>query len=132
MLAFLGEAELDWAGFFTFSREAGTYAAGLDRQIAPELALERMRECSELQDFVTARRRRRLVGSTVSVLVDRPGVGRSFREAPEIDGIVRVPEHLAVGGFVDVVVTAAEGPDLIGDRPTLDMGRLSPVTMVVS
>ncbi|MFZ0172303.1 MAG: MiaB/RimO family radical SAM methylthiotransferase [Acidimicrobiales bacterium] len=132
LLAFLGEAELDWAGFFTFSREAGTYAAGLDRQIAPELALERMRECSELQDFVTARRRRRLVGSTVSVLVDRPGVGRSFREAPEIDGIVRVPEHLAVGGFVDVVVTAAEGPDLIGDRPTLDMGRLSPVTMVVS
>ena len=112
LLAFLGEAELDWAGFFTFSSEAGTHAAGLDRQVPLELALERLRECSELQDFVTARRRRQLVGSTTSVLIDRPGIGRSFREAPEIDGIVRVPTGSPVGGFARLVVTAACGVDL--------------------
>ena len=132
LLAFLGEAELDWAGFFTFSSEAGTHAAGLDRQVPLELALERLRECSELQDFVTARRRRQLVGSTTSVLIDRPGIGRSFREAPEIDGIVRVPDDLPVGEFADVVVTGAKGPDLVADRPALDTGCLTPATMGAS
>ncbi len=113
LLSFLAEAELDWVGFFTFSREVGTYAAALDCQVEPELALERLRECAELQEEITARRRRQLVGATVSVLVDRTGVGRSFREAPEIDGIVRVPARLEPGAFADVLVTGAAGPDLV-------------------
>ncbi len=46
------------------------------------------------------------------VLVDAPGVGRSHREAPEIDGIVHVPDHLAPGTLADVVATGAAGPDL--------------------
>jgi ribosomal protein S12 methylthiotransferase len=48
----------------------------------------------------------------VEVLVDRPGVGRSHREAPEIDGIVSVPAALEVGALVKVRVTGAAGPDL--------------------
>jgi ribosomal protein S12 methylthiotransferase len=132
LLAFLGEAELDWAGFFTFSSETGTYAAGLESRIAPELALERLRECSEIQDSVTARRRRELVGSTISVLVDRPGVGRSFREAPEIDGIVRLGDDLAAGDFAEVIVSAAEGPDLVAASAVVGTDRATPATMVVS
>lgn len=115
LLAFLTEAELDWAGFFTFSSEVGTHAAALEAKVAPELALERLRECSELQDSVTARRRRELVGSTVRVLVDSPGVGRTFREAPEIDGIVRLTRRIPVGSFADVFVTAAVGPDIVAE-----------------
>ncbi|MEZ5230190.1 MAG: hypothetical protein R2710_27060 [Acidimicrobiales bacterium] len=46
------------------------------------------------------------------VLIDAPGEARSHREAPEIDGVVRVPEHLSVGAFVEVEITGAEGPDL--------------------
>jgi ribosomal protein S12 methylthiotransferase len=132
LLAFLAEAELDWAGFFTFSKEAGTYAADLDKEIAPALALERLRECSELQDSVTARRRRELVGSTISVLVDRPRVGRSFREAPEIDGVVNLPADLAAGQIIDVVVTGAEGPDLIAAATGFGADRVTPATMVAS
>jgi ribosomal protein S12 methylthiotransferase len=132
LLAFLGEAELDWAGFFTFSSEAGTYAAGLESQVAPELALERLRECSEIQDSVTARRRRELVGSTISVLVDRPGVGRSFREAPEIDGIVRLRDDLAAGELAEVFVCGAEGPDLVAELALVGADRATPATMVVS
>ena len=75
---------------------------------------ERIRECTELQDGITARRREELIGSTIEVLVDAPGEARSYREAPEIDGIVTVPDHLPVGAFVEVVVTDADGPDLIG------------------
>ncbi len=112
LLSFVEEVELDWAGFFVFSKEAGTYAAQLDGEVSPELALERLTECSEIQDGITARKRDGLIGSTTSVLVDQAGVGRSFREAPEIDGIVRVPSELAIGSFVDVLVTGAVGPDL--------------------
>jgi len=112
LLAFVGEADLDWAGFFPFSEEDGTYAADLDGKVAPGLAAERLAEVSELQDGITAARRDALVGSTVEVLVDRPGVGRSHREAPEIDGVIAVPHALAPGSFAKVTITGAAGPDL--------------------
>ena len=112
LLRFLEEAQLDWCGFFAYSEEACTYAADLDGAVAPRLVRERLDEAGELQDAITAARRRALVGHTLEVLVDRPGVGRTHREAPEIDGIVRVPTTLAVGGTATVVATAAVGPDL--------------------
>ncbi|MHB1554539.1 MAG: MiaB/RimO family radical SAM methylthiotransferase [Acidimicrobiales bacterium] len=114
LLAFLDAAQLDWAGFFTFSKEAGTFADGLDGQVPEELALERLRECTELQDAITARRRDALVGEVCEVLVDAPGRGRTVHEAPEIDGIVRVPEWLPVGSLAEVAVTASLGTDLVG------------------
>ena len=112
LLDFLAEAQLDWAGFFPFSREEGTYAAGLDGVVDDQVVAERLRELSELQDAVTAGRRAALIGSAVEVLVDEPGVGRSHREAPEIDGVVSVPAELPVGSFATVTVTGAAGPDL--------------------
>ncbi len=112
LLDWITEAQLDWVGFFPFSNEAGTYAAGLDGQVPGELVTERIRECTELQDAITARRREDLIGSTIEVLVDAPGEARSYREAPEIDGIVTVPLDLPVGSFVEVVVVDADGPDL--------------------
>ena len=112
LLAFLAEAHLDWAGFFTFSSEEGTYAADLPGAVPAELARERLRECSELQDTLTAERRAALVGERIEVLVDEAGVARSHREAPEIDGVVHVPDTLAPGAFHKVTVTGAAGPDL--------------------
>jgi ribosomal protein S12 methylthiotransferase len=112
LLEFLAEAQLDWAGFFTFSKEDGTHAAGLPGQVPPALAVERLRACAELQDAITAAARDALVGQTRQVLVDAPGRGRTVHEAPEIDGIVHLPADLAVGRLVDVTLTGAEGPDL--------------------
>ena len=112
LLQFLEAAQLDWAGFFTFSNEDGTHAAGLAEQVPAELALERLRECAEVQDAITAARRDALVGQVHQVLVDSPGEGRTVHEAPEIDGIVHLPVDLEVGRLLNVVVTAAEGPDL--------------------
>ena len=113
LLAFIEAANLDWCGFFTFSREEGTYAASLDGEVAPGLVAERLHELGEIQDRITANRRDALIGRTVTVLVDEPGVGRTHREAPEIDGIVIVPSALPVGRFADVTVTGALGPDLV-------------------
>jgi len=115
LLEWLAEARLDWVGFFPFSNEAGTYAADLDGQVPDGLVAERLRECGELQDAITAARRDELIGATVEVLVDAPGIGRTYREAPEIDGIVVLPADLAAGTFVEVVVTGADGPDLIAE-----------------
>ena len=112
LLRFLEEAQLDWCGFFAYSAEEGTFAAGLDGAVDDLLVRERLDELSELQDAITARRRQALVGEEVEVLVDAPGMARSHREAPEIDGVVRVPHHLPVGGTARVVITGAEGPDL--------------------
>jgi ribosomal protein S12 methylthiotransferase len=112
LLRFVESVELDWCGFFAYSEEDGTYATGLDGKVPAELAAERLAELTELQDGITARRRADLIGTTVEVLVDEPGVGRSHREAPEIDGIIRVPEDLRVGDFHKVAITGAAGPDL--------------------
>ncbi len=117
LLEFLETAQLDWAGFFPFSSEEGTYAATLpDADTVPAaLMAERLVECSELQDAITAHKRSQLIGATVEVLVDRPGQGRSHREAPEIDGVVQLPEDASrglVGRFVAARVTASAGPDL--------------------
>ncbi len=112
LLQFLEAAQLDWAGFFPFSKEEGTHAAGLGAQVPAELALERLRECTELQDVITAAKRDGLVGERRTVLVDTPGRGRTVHEAPEIDGIVQVPTDLGVGRLVEMRITGAEGPDL--------------------
>ena len=112
LLQFLAEGQLDWAGFFPFSPEVGTHAADLPDQVPAELALERLRECAELQDGITAARRDLLVGQRRQVLVDSPGRGRTVHEAPEIDGIVRLPPDTVAGDLLDVEIVAAAGPDL--------------------
>ncbi len=119
LLAFLADAHLDWAGFFPFSREDGTAAASMDRTVPDELVHERMRECADVQDPITVAARAALVGQDVDVLidaVDADGVrGRTYREAPEIDGVVRlVGEECFArpGAQVRATVCGVEGPDL--------------------
>lgn len=112
LLRFVEEVELDWCGFFSYSPEDGTYAADLDGEVDPALVAERLAELREVQDAITERRRAALVGQRLEVLVDRPGVGRTHREAPEIDGVVHVPAHLPVGLVAPVTATGSAGPDL--------------------
>jgi ribosomal protein S12 methylthiotransferase len=116
LLRFVEEAELDWCGFFSYSPEEGTHAYTLDGAVDPRLMNERLAELREMQDDITARRRDALIGQTITVLVDEPGEARSHREAPEIDGVVEVPHDLPVGEFVEIVVTDAMGPDLVGEE----------------
>jgi ribosomal protein S12 methylthiotransferase len=115
LLEFVEAAQLDWCGFFAYSPEEGTYAVGLDGAVDTHLMHERLAELRELQDGITAARSDATIGTTLRVLVDEPGVARSTREAPEIDGVIEVPTHLAVGEFHDVRVVDAMGPDRVAD-----------------
>lgn len=113
LLAFVEAAQLDWCGFFAYSLEDGTHAATLDGAVDSRLMHMRLAELRELQDQITASRRDELIGSSVRVLVDEPGVARSVREAPEIDGVIHVSGDLPVGEFSTVEIVDALGPDLI-------------------
>ena len=120
LLDFLRAASLDWAGLFAFSPEEGTAALTLDRTVDEATISERLRECSEIQDPITAALRDSLVGTEAQVLIDSTeggdAVGRTHREAPEIDGVVRVSEAFArPGALITVRIREAIGPDLIAD-----------------
>jgi ribosomal protein S12 methylthiotransferase len=123
LLAFVEAADLDWCGFFEYSREEGTYAYDLEGAVDPALMRERLLELTSLQDSITARKRDALIGSTLRVLIDAPGIARSTREAPEIDGVIHVPESLVVGSFFDVTVIGAEGPDCTAVAATIETSR---------
>ena len=115
LLEFLAEAQLDWAGSSPSQRNGHPRRRAAD-QIPAALAMERLRECAELQDGITAARRDFLIGERRQVLVDAPERGRTVHEAPEIDGIVHLPDDTVAGELLDVVVTAAVGPDLYAVR----------------
>jgi ribosomal protein S12 methylthiotransferase len=113
LLQFVKAAKLDWCGFFAFSPEEGTHALHLPNRVEESLMNERLAELREIQDAITAESRDELLGQQITVLVDEPGIARSFREAPEIDGVVQVPESLTVGEFYEVTVEQVFGPDLV-------------------
>jgi tRNA A37 methylthiotransferase MiaB len=92
----------------------------LGDHVDPRLMEERIAELRELQDAITARRRDELIGTTIEVLVDESGIGRSHREAPSIDGVVHVPTTLEVGTFHHVEVIDALGPDLVARGAVVD------------
>ena len=119
LLAFVEEARLGWCGFFGFSPEDGTHAVTLSDRVPDGLMADRLAELREMQDRITAESRDRLLGETVTVLVDEPGIARSHREAPEIDGVVQVDESLTVGEFHEVRVDEVFGPDLMAQGPAV-------------
>jgi ribosomal protein S12 methylthiotransferase len=133
LLAFLDRAQLDWAGFFPFSEEEGTPAATLDGAVAPELTAERLRECEDIQAPITQAARDALVlaGAELDVLVDGVDdetgdpVGRTHREAPEIDGVVRLEGAFAKpGALVRARAVAALGPDVVAEPLSVGAGAL--------
>jgi ribosomal protein S12 methylthiotransferase len=119
--AFLEAARLDWVAFFAWSPEDGTAALDLDGRVRPTTARARVERVQELQDRVLADAQAGWVGRRLEVLVERveaggAAEGRSFREAPESDGVVRIeqtPRPVTVGEYLAVEVTAAQGPELL-------------------
>ncbi|MEN8239549.1 MAG: 30S ribosomal protein S12 methylthiotransferase RimO, partial [Actinomycetota bacterium] len=111
---FLRYARLDWAGFFPYSQEDGTAAAQMDGQVPADTIGERLRYIQNIQDEITVEKNVATVGSTVRVLVDQvedgQAVGRSYREAPEIDGVILVDDG-APGEWVNATIVGVYGTD---------------------
>lgn len=126
LLDFVREAQIDRAGCFAYSPVEGAAANDIPGMLPPEVREERRARFMAVAEEVSIQRLQRRVGATMQVLVDsapamgrRGGVGRSYADAPEIDGVVRLlpPEKISktlkVGEFTRARIVAAEGHDLV-------------------
>lgn len=117
LLEFVKQIEFDRVGAFAYSSEEGTPAARMKKQVGRRTAQARLDELMALQQAISLERSRKCVGRSLEVLVEgRVGdgvYGRSYRDAPEIDGIAHVRGcDCEPGEFVDVRVTGADVHDL--------------------
>ena len=122
MLRFIQDHPFDRIGAFVFSPEEGTVAANLPDQVPKEVKQERLNRLMETQQPISRARNERRIGQVVDVLIegtqDGRIYGRSYAEAPDVDGKVYL-EHageLSPGTYIPVRLTRAEEYDMIGDR----------------
>jgi len=128
LLDFIAEAEIDRAGCFAYSPVAGAAANALPGALPGEVREERRARVMAVAEAVSTQRLVRRVGATLQVLVDQASAlgrkgasGRSYADAPEIDGTVRLlpptkaSTRIQVGEFVRARVVAAQGHDLIAE-----------------
>jgi len=127
LLDFLEEMALDNVGVFAYSAEEGTAAAAMTDHVPAEVIAERYDRAMTVQQHVSLARNRAQVGRELDVLVEGVGdglsVGRSYREAPEIDGLVLVPGETVVGDIIRARVVAAQEYDLIAEMTQSGVAR---------
>ena len=119
LLDFVAEARFDRLGGFLYSLEEGTPAARLPRPVPEEVKAERLERLMSLQQEISLQINQAQVGRTLEVLIEGQAeglsVGRSYRDAPEIDGLVLLPGELPVGEMVTARITGALEYDLLGE-----------------
>jgi ribosomal protein S12 methylthiotransferase len=122
LLDFVDEMQFDRVGVFTYSYEAQTPSGALPNQVPPELQQERRNVLMEKQQQISLARNQRLVGKTLPVLIEGHdkglSFGRTYRDAPEVDGLVIVDGTLPVGEMVPVHIDGALEYDLTGSVET--------------
>lgn len=128
LVSFVEEARFDWMGAFVFSPEEGTPAGRLPARVPAEVAVSRYNRVLEVQERIEESGLSRFDGRIMEVVVDGDSeldgydlVGRSYREAPVVDGVVHLrcrgarSEWAAQGQFGQALITGREGLDLAGE-----------------
>ena len=126
LLDFMREARIDRAGCFAYSPVEGAAANDLPGMLSAEVREERRARFMAVAEEVSTAKLRERIGTTMRVLVDaapamgrRGGVGRSYADAPEIDGVVqllppeKISKQLKVGEFTRARIVGAQGHDLV-------------------
>jgi ribosomal protein S12 methylthiotransferase len=118
LMAFIKEIKFDRLGVFKYEREKGAAAAGMKPQVSEKKKEMRFRKLMRLQARTSKELNRKMVGKTLEVLIEGKYFGRSYRDAPEIDGkvIVKSPRNLKPGSLIKVKVIKSGVYDLIGTR----------------
>ena len=132
---FLEEEQFDRVGIFEFSLEEGTPAGAMENQVSRKIKARRRHDAMLTQQSISLAKNRAFVGKTLDVLIEGVGeiegnaamrdsalecgncvsIGRSYRDAPEVDGIVIVQNELPIGKLVKVRITSASEYDLIAE-----------------
>jgi ribosomal protein S12 methylthiotransferase len=133
LLDFIQAIQFDKVGVFTFSPEPDTPAFDMPNQVPEEVKEDRRTRVMAAQQHISLARNQMQVGRTLDVLVEAHGemtgraekrskipvsLARSYRDAPEVDGLVVFPDRLAVGQMARVKVTGAMAYDLMGEKIT--------------
>lgn len=134
MLEFIETQQFDRVGIFEYSVEDGTPAGAMENQVSRKIKARRRHEAMVTQQAISLAKNRAFVGKTIDVLIEGVGeiegnaavrdpaaecgncvsIGRSYRDAPEVDGIVIVQDEISIGKMVRVKITQATEYDLIG------------------
>lgn len=120
LLQFIREVKFERLGAFAYSREEGTRAANIGNMVGEKIKQERLFEVLSLQREISLKRNLSLIGKQIEVIVDEVGeknsIGRTYGDALEIDGMVRIyGAKIKAGKFVQVRITKAEEYDLEGN-----------------
>ncbi|MCI9147446.1 MAG: 30S ribosomal protein S12 methylthiotransferase RimO [Hungatella sp.] len=123
LMDFVNEMEFERLGVFAYSQEEDTPAAGYDNQVEEEVKEDRRSELMELQQDISLEKSEAMIGRILEVMIEgkvadeHAYVGRTYMDAPGVDGLVFVntEEQLLSGDFVRVKVTGALEYDLIGE-----------------
>ena len=122
-MKFINDMEFDRLGAFTYSPEEGTPAAAFEDQVDEELKKDWQADVMELQEEIILDKNETMIGQEILVMIEgkvadeNAYVGRSYRDAPDIDGLVFVntDAELVSGDFAKVRITGAYEYDLIGE-----------------
>lgn len=123
LLEFVKTAGFERLGVFTYSKEENTAAARMKGQITKKVKVQRQKELMNLQQQISKKRGEEKVGKTLRVMIegklpeDDIFIGRSYMDAPNVDGFVFVHsrDSYLSGEFVDVKITQAKEYDLVGE-----------------
>jgi ribosomal protein S12 methylthiotransferase len=141
LLQFVEDLQFDRVGAFQYSYEIGTPSAKLSNHVDDAVKQERYNRLMELQQGISLKKNQSFIGKTLDILVDGQGiaedeegnpletivsVGRSYRDAPEIDGYVIVEGELPEGEIVPVRITGATTYDLIATADLNDKQLIQP------
>lgn len=144
LMKFVDDLQFDRVGAFKYSYEIDTPSANLANHVPDDVKEERWERLMELQQGISLAKNQSLVGKTLEILVEGHGVGededgneldevislgRSYRDAPEIDGYVIVEGELPVGQIVPVRITGATTYDLIGTIDPISPQVIKPGTI---
>ncbi|MEG1992354.1 MAG: radical SAM protein, partial [Acetivibrio sp.] len=123
LLEFVNQMEFDRLGVFTYSPEEGTPAAIMENQIPEEIKIERQQQLMELQQEIAFEKAERMLSQKVRVMIegklpeDGIYIGRTYKDAPNVDGLIFVntKKELLSGDMVNVFITEARDYDLMGE-----------------
>ena len=111
---FVKWAKLDKLGCFTYSKEEGTAAFNMENQVHPMTKKKRYNKIMALQQKISEENMKKHIGKTLKVLVEEPGVGRTYMDVPDIDGVIYIEGTTKPNTFVNCKITGFKEYDLIG------------------
>ena len=115
LYAFVKWAKLDKLGCFTYSKEEGTAAYKMENQVYPMTKKKRYNKIMALQQKISEENMEKHIGKTLKVLVEQKGIGRSYMDVPDIDGVVYIKGESNINSFENCKITGIKEYDLIGE-----------------